>query len=64
MAEYCEKATCPPDLDNNEELPIEGSRANPEVQPMFMSLASQFLVEDKVDFEEPGNNKQMIDQEY
>ena len=64
MAKYYEKATCPPDLDNNEELPIEESHANPEVQLMFMSLASQFLVEDKVNFEEPGNNKQTIDQEY
>ena len=64
MAEYHEKATRPPDSDNDEELPIEESRANPEVQPMFMSLASQFLVEDEVNFEEPSNNKQMIDQEY
>ena len=64
MAEYREKATRPPDSDNDEEQPIEESCANPEVQPMFMSLASQFLVEDKVNFEEPGNNKQMIDQEY
>ena len=31
---------------------------------MFMSLASQFLVEDEVNFEELGNNKQTIDQEY
>ena len=31
MAEYCEKATRPPDSDNDEELPIEESCANPEV---------------------------------